>query len=64
MLLDTEYSRRLELYNRGLTDLEIGMRCGVCETTICAWRHVNGLPPNGRPKLVLPNVSYRHKYYF
>ncbi len=44
-----EDQKRLELYNRGLNDAEIAVKCGVSATAILKWRRKNNLSSNGKP---------------
>ena len=43
-----EHLRRMELYNRGLSDVELSVACFVCVNAIRYWRerHNPKLPPN------------------
>ena len=49
---NAEHARRLELYNRGMTDQEIGESIGLRPTAVARWRFRNHLLANrrrGRP---------------
>ena len=35
-----------KLYDQGLTDPDIARQIGVSGSTVCHWRHANGLPPH------------------
>lgn len=45
-LTKEEHNKRLELYNAGLTDAEIGAAVYVGRKGICNWRKMNKLPAN------------------
>ena len=45
-LSEEKHYKRLELYNKGMTDEEIAKECNVCKQAIYAWRKVNGLSKN------------------
>ena len=42
-LTATEHSRRLEAYNRGLTDREAAQELGIKQKTFADWRRYHGL---------------------
>jgi hypothetical protein len=52
-LSDEERAVRTELYNRGLSDIDIGNELGLSYRTIYLWRKTNGLGRN--MKMVVPN---------
>lgn len=47
-----ENARRLELYEQGLSDVEIGKAVGYGRNTIKAWRLVRGLKSNKKTRTV------------
>lgn len=48
-LTPEEKHRRLELYNRGLKDVDIAASLGKSATCVCRWRQARGLPVNSAP---------------
>lgn len=38
----------MELYRKGMSDMQIGMRFGLSKNPIASWRARNKLPANGR----------------
>lgn len=45
--MQTEHERRLELYQQGLNDREIGEAVGLTASGIKSWRGRHGLPTQG-----------------
>jgi len=45
----TEHTRRLEAYNRGLTDREAAQELGIGKTTFAVWRKYHGMEFNPEP---------------
>lgn len=45
-----ESAKRFHFYRKGCIDKEIAQKCGVAQSTICAWRNKHGLPPNKSSK--------------
>lgn len=46
MISKKDHEERLELYNRGLTDSQIGEALFLSQSAVGSWRKRNGLKPN------------------
>lgn len=55
-VLGDKEKKRLELYNQGLNDSEIGREIGCERYTITYWRRAHGLSPNFRVKKNMPLI--------
>jgi hypothetical protein len=61
-----ENQRRLEFYQRGYTDAEIGIRCGISRGGIKGWRDQLGLAANSKGRLphFKPHSKISRKQFF
>ena len=50
-LSDKKTQERLDLYNQGLSDYDIGTLMNVAQSAICYWRKRKGLPANHKTTL-------------
>ena len=62
-----EEKKRLELYNQGLNDVQIGKEVYVTRYAIRSWRQTRGFPPNmkrgEKPRVPEKEHRLRLKYY-
>ena len=55
IMLDHEFA--MELYSRGLTDVEIAKQSGVYVKTVSKWRNRMGLPANKKRRLKMSPLA-------